>query len=176
MVLVALAVLLDLGPFADEDLSEAEFLARGDELCAQAHSGFEESQDSPPRTASEARELTSELLAIAREERHAIADLDAPTSLDAAVERYLNVRERGIGRLEAGVEAAEGGDAVAYEKAQAGLASGQLKRRRLARRIGFEECSRVLFGREQLERDAREPAGADPSAPPTVSSPPTGTQ
>ena len=175
MVLVALAILLDLGPFADEDLSEAEFVARGDELCAQAHANFEEAQKSPPRTASEARELTTELLAVAREERDAIADLNAPASLDPAVERYLNARERGIDQIEAGVEAAEGGDTVAYEKAQAGLASGQLKRQRRARRIGFEECSRVLFGREQLGRDAQEPAGADPSAPPTVNNPPTGT-
>jgi hypothetical protein len=174
-ILLAVAIIFDLGPFADGELSEAEFLASGDEICAEAHADFEDLQDSPPRTASEAAELTDELLAISREELDGIRELDGPASLDPALDRYLNAREAGIDELRAGEDAAKGGDALAYAEAQAELASGQLERRELAAKVGFDECSQVLFGREQLEADSQPPLNTDPSAPPTVNNPPTGT-
>lgn len=175
IVLVALAIVFDLGPFGDDELTEAEFIARGDEICSQAHTDFEEAQGSPPRTATEAEELTDELVAIAREELNAIRDLNGPASLDTAVERYLTAREGGIDEIRAGLEAAEQGDAVAYGAAQAKLASSQLERRDLAAKVGFDECSTVLFGRDQLAEDSQPPVNTDPSAPPTVNNPPTGT-
>jgi predicted transcriptional regulator len=175
LALLLAAIIFDLGPFADDELSRAEFLAQGDEICSQAHSDYEKLQDSPPRTATEASELTSELLAISREELEAIADLNAPAELTTALERYLDAREAGIERLREGVEAADGGDAFAYAQAQSELASTQRKREGLARDVGFEVCSEVLFGREQLASDSEPPLNTDPSAPPTVNNPPTGT-
>jgi hypothetical protein len=168
------AIVFDLGPFADEDLTRAEFLAQGDEICSQAHRDYEKLQGRPPRTASEASELTGELLAISREELDAIVDLKAPAELSTALERYLKAREAGIERLREGVDAAEAGDAFAYAKAQSELASTQEKRAALARDVGFDVCSEILFGRGQLESDAQPPLSADPGAPPTVSNPPTG--
>jgi predicted transcriptional regulator len=170
---VVLAILLDLGPFADEELSEAEFLAGGDEICRQAHADFADLQGSPPRTAAEAAALTDELLAISREELDAIRDLDAPASLERSLRRYLSAREQGIAELRAGLEAAEEGDAFAYAEAQAAVASGQVERLELAREVGFSDCSRVLFGRDQLAEDAERPVETDPSAPPTIENPPT---
>ncbi len=174
-VVVGLAILLDLGPFADEELSEAEFLARGDEICAQAHDDFERLQSEPPRTAAEATELTEELVAISRDELDAIAELNPPGTLGASLGRYLDAREGGIDQLRDGLDAADAGDAFAYAKAQAEVASSQPERLRLARRVGFTECSRPLFGRGRLERDADPPLSTDPTAPPTVANPPTGT-
>lgn len=174
-VLVALSILLDLGPFADEELSEAEFLARGDEICAQAHADFEGLQGSPPRTANEAAALTEELIGISRDELDAISGLDAPASLDLPLDRYMVAREDGISELREGLRAAGDGDAFAYADAQAKVAAKQLDRLQLAQRVGFQECSSVLFGRDQLEADAQPPLNTDPSAPPTVNNPPTGT-
>lgn len=173
-VLVGLAIALDLGPFANEELTESEFLARGDEICRQAHTDFEKLQDSPPRTANEAATLTGELVGISREALEAVRELSSPASLDVALDRYLEAREKGIDRLRAGLEAAEEGDAVAYAKAQADVAAGQPQRAKLAREVGFSECSSVLFGRDRLAQDAEPPRPADPGAPPTVSNPPTG--
>jgi hypothetical protein len=173
-LLVGLAILLDRGPFADEELTGAEFVKRGDEICAQAQEDFEDLQESVPTTAGEAAEVTEELVAIALDELDGISDLSAPAELDAAIDRYLVAREAGIDLLRDGVAAAEDGDALAYARAQADLASSQLKRERLARQLGFSECSRVLFGRGRLERDSEPPVGTDPAAPPTVANPPTG--
>jgi hypothetical protein len=143
--LLVAAIVFDLGPFADEDLSRAEFIAQGDDICSQAHADFKKLQSSPPLTATQAEELTEELLAISLEERDAIADLGAPAELDAAVTRYLDARDAGIERLRDGVEAAEGGDAAAYARAQSELASTQSERERLAREVGFKVCSETLF-------------------------------
>jgi hypothetical protein len=174
-LVVGIALLVDAGPFADEALTEDEFLAQGDEICAQAHEDFEGLQSEPPRTGAEATELTEELVAISRDELDAIAELNGPSSLDAALDRYLSAREAGIDLLRGGLDAAEAGDAFAYAKAQAEVAASQRERLKLAERVGFTECSRVLFGRDQLEQDAEPPVNTDPSAPPTVANPPTGT-
>lgn len=173
-ILLVAAIVFDLGPFADEELSQAEFLALGDDICAEAHADFEKLQDSPPRTANEAAERTGELLAISRNELDEIRELNAPATLDTALDRYLKARDAGIEELRAGEEAADDGDVLAYSTAQAELASKQLERRDLAAKVGFDECSRVLFGRDQLETDSQAPLNTDPSAPPTVSNPPTG--
>jgi hypothetical protein len=174
-VLVALAIVFGLGPFADEELSEAEFVAAGDEICQQAHSGFTKLQGSAPRTASEAAGLTGELVGISRDELDAIRDLNVPAALDQALQRYLRSREQGISQLRVGQAAAEDGDAFAYAEAQAKVAAAQVERLKLAQAVGFSECSRVLFGRDRLAEDAEPPPAADPGAPPTVNNPPTGT-
>jgi hypothetical protein len=174
-VLIALAIILDLGPFADEPLSEAEFLARADRICADAHSDYERLQDSPPSTAAEATELTQELVDISHEELDQISDLDAPAAVETPLERYLHAREDGINKLREGADAAEKGDAFAYSAAQAKVASGQLDRQKLAKAVGLEECSKVLFGRDALAEASNPPVELDPGAPPTVNNPPTGT-
>jgi predicted transcriptional regulator len=173
-VLLALALLFDLGPFAEDPLSEAEFLAQGDEICRQAHEDFERLQARAPATAQEAADLTDELGAISRDELDRIHDLEAPAELQTALDRYLDARQAGIDRLEAGAKAAAAGDAVDYANAQAKVADSQLTRLKLARAVGFDQCSRVLFGRDQLARDREPPLNTDPGAPPTINNPPTG--
>ena len=173
-LLVGLAIILDLGPFGDEPLSEPEFIARADRICADAHSDYERVQDSPPSTAAEAAELTDELVDISQEELDRISDLQAPAAVATPLERYLKAREGGIDELRDGADAAEKGDAFAYSAAQAKVASGQLDRLKLAQAVGFEECSKVLFGRDALAEASNPPAELDPGAPPTVDNPPTG--
>ena len=174
-VLVALAALLDLGPFSDDELTVEQFIAQGDEICREAHSEFLDLQDSPPRTPSDAAELTGGLIEVAEEERDAISDLREPESLSNEVARYLEARDRGIEVLRDGLAAAEDADAAAYEELQARLASTQLDPRyEIAGDIGFKECSKPLLGRAELEGDAELPASSNPNAPPTVNNPPTG--
>ena len=157
VVLVALAVLLDLGPFADDELSRAEFVAAADTICGEAHDAFLELQRDPPQTAREAGDLASRLAEIAGEERDRIADLNGPPEIEAGIGEYLEAREKGIEALEAGVDAAEDGDSLAYASLQAEVADAQLERRRIAARLGLRECSRPLEGRSELERDAEPP-------------------
>lgn len=146
VIVVALALLLDIGPLGEDELSRSEFTAAADAICVDAHDEFLGLQREPPRTAREARELTERLSAIARDERDEIAGLDRPADLDPLVERYLEARDEGIEVLEAGGEAAADGDPTAYADRQAEVAGGQAARRQIARRLGLTECSRPLDG------------------------------
>ncbi len=174
-VLLVVSVVFDLGPFAEEDLTEAEYLAQADDICSQAHRDFEKLQGSPPRTASEAAELTEELLAISRDEQDAIADLTPPPALDV------------LGRADTSTPATPASSDSARGPARPTKATPSPTRRRrrislprrssglrIAKRVGFDECSQALFGPGQLEEDSKPPTEVDPSAPPTVANPPTG--
>lgn len=174
-VVLALLALLDIWPFNDAELTEAEFIAQGDEICREAHDEFLDLQESTPRTPSDAEELTETLIEVAEEERDAIADLREPDSLSDQVERYLEVRDEGIDLLREGLAAAEDADTEAYEELQAEVAATQLDPRyEIAGEIGFQECSKPLVSRGELRRDAEPPGPSDPDAPPTVNNPPTG--
>ena len=150
-VVVALAAVLDLGPFGggeDETttLTKAELTAKGDEICKAAHDQFAELQKTPPNSAEGAATLTENLIEISEEELSKIHALDPPADLVPALNRYLEAREQGIALLQQGLKAAQDEDATAYANAQAKIARGQLRRLRLARAVGFTECSRVSDG------------------------------
>ena len=173
--LVVVAIVLDLGPFADDELSGAEFLARGDEICASAHDDFAEAQSKVSgQTPSEALALTEELIGIAEQELADIEQLAEPQQLTDDLERYLAARERAIETLREGRSAAEKADILEYESAQAKVARGQAKRLELAKAVGFSECSTLDPSPGAVEADAEPPSPSDPSAPPTVNNPPTG--
>jgi len=157
LVLFVIAILLDLGPFADDELSAAEFLAQGDEVCKQAHDEFLEAQGPSPRTAEDAEAQVEALIEIAEEEREAILDLGVPASLAQDVDNYLVKREQGIETLQDGLAAARDDDPIAYEEAQAELASQQAKRQEMAQELGFNKCSEPLVDEAELERQARPP-------------------
>jgi hypothetical protein len=159
VVLVALAIVFDLGPFADEDLSAAEFLAQGDEICKQAHDEFLDIQGSVPRTAADAEAQVEALIEVAEEERGGILDLGAPDSLAEDIDVYVADREQGIKVLRAGLAAARDDDPIGYEEAQAELASQQAKRQEVAQRLGFSVCSEPLIDEDELERQAQPPTG-----------------
>ena len=158
-MLVVLAIVLDLGPFADDDLSAAEFLARGDEICKQAHDEFLDIQGSTPRTAADAEAQVEALIEVAEEEREGILDLGAPDSLAEGIDAYVADREQGIKTLQVGLAAARDDDSIGYEEAQAELASQQAKRQEVAQKLGFNECSEPLVDEDELERQAQPPTG-----------------
>ena len=148
-VIVALAAVLDLGPFDDEDtasLSKGEFIAKADQVCQRAHDQFAELQRKPPNSAEGAVTLTQNLVEISENELNQIRALDAPPQVQEVLDRYLRAREQGIAVLERGLQAAEDRNARAYAQAQAEIAAGQLHRLKLARRVGFSECSVVQSG------------------------------
>lgn len=144
-VIVAVAALLDLGPFGGGggELSKPEFIAKGDGICKDAHEQFAQLQQSPPSSAPEAVALTQRLIGISENELNQIRDLDAPPEVQPALDRYLRAREQGIGILRQGLEAAQNEDARAYAAAQAKITAGQVHRLKLAQAVGFSECSRL---------------------------------
>jgi len=145
----ALGSVLELGPFRPEELSRGELIVRADQICAEANDAFADQQEKPPQTPEQAAELTDHLVGIAEDESEEIADLERPPEIEAELIAYLEARRVGIELLKEGRAAAEEGDAAAYESAQAALDRTQPERWRIAREIGFSECSRPL-GREPI--------------------------
>ena len=139
--IAVLAIVLDFGPFADDPQGFAE---TGDEICAAAHERFERLQREPPRTPADAAALTRQLAEIAEQELDEIKGLEAPDDVADDLARYLRARERGIDLLRRGAAAAEDGATGAYDELQAELARTQPARQRLAREVGFRQCSRPL--------------------------------
>ncbi len=138
--------LLGLGPFADEELSRGELIARADQVCHVAREAFEELQTTPPQSSDQAAQLSERLIGIAEDENAEIAQLDGPDDLEPQVAAYLAARERAIELMRKGHEAAADDDPDRYERMQAAVADSQPKRARLAREIGFGACSEPLHG------------------------------
>ena len=135
------------GPFGDdEELSKAEFIAQGDEICKRGREQYLELQKDPPQSAAEAAELTRSLIEITENEIDDLRGLNAPLDSEDALEDYLDSREAGLRVLEQGLAAAEDEDSGAYAEAQAQIARQQVDRARLAEKVGFRECSRPLTG------------------------------
>ncbi len=143
-VLAVLALIFDLGPFKQPELTRGELIAEGDEICREAHDAFTDLQRTPPRTASQAAELTEQLIDIAEDEVDQIESLNGPPDFDAEIEDYVAAREEGIEAMRAGHNAAADRDTEGYARSQAEVADSQADRHRIAREIGFAVCSRPL--------------------------------
>ena len=135
------------GPFGEgEELSKAEFVARGDEICKEGREKYLELQKEPPQSAAEAAELTRSLIEITEDEIDELRDLNAPPGSEDALEDYIDSRESGLDVLEEGLAAAQDENAGKYAEAQARVAREQVDRARLAENVGFSECSQPLTG------------------------------
>ena len=144
VAMALLAAIFDLGPFKDAELARGELIARGDEICREAHEAFLDLQRRPPGTAGDAAELTARLADIAAGEGEELRTLNGPPEFSTEIDAYVAARAEGIEALRAGEEAAEARDSEAYAAQQEELADSQRERHRMARRIGFAVCSRPL--------------------------------
>lgn len=124
-----------------EASSAGAVIARGDEICADAQAEIDALRDRAPRSPAEAARLTEGVIAVYEREIAGLEQLTAAPELSAELDRYVAARERALVPLRDGLAAARAGDAQAYADAQARAAAGQVERTRLARAVGFSECS-----------------------------------
>ncbi len=139
------AALADLGPFEDDGggaLTQADFVTQGNAICQRGDQQFAELHKSPPKTPQAAAALTAKVIQLSTQELSSLEALQAPASAKPAFERYLAARRDVIATLHKGETAAQNEDAAGYAQAQAEVAGGQVKRARLAREVGFTQCSR----------------------------------
>ena len=141
--LLALSTLAGCGG-GSGPLTKAEFISKGDQICKSAHDQFVQAQKHSPTTADEAVALTQQLINISESELSQIRGLNAPSEVQPALDRYLSAREQGIAILRKGLSAAQNGNPQAYAAAQAEITKTQVKRLKLARKVGFHECSRPV--------------------------------
>jgi hypothetical protein len=125
-----------------EQVSAEELVTRGDQICSEGRKRFDEVQAESPSSASAAAEQTGELAQIAGDELDELREIRPPDELSEPYDDYLEARGRALELLEQGRDAAEDKDADAYEAAQAKAAAEQDERLKLARAVGFEQCSK----------------------------------
>jgi hypothetical protein len=119
----------------------ASAIAQGDEICSEAQAEIDALRDQAPEGPEDAARLTEGVLATYEQELAELDALPVPADLEDELDRYLSARERALVPLREGLEAARAGNAAAYARAQAAAAAGQVERTRLARQVGFRECS-----------------------------------
>ncbi len=124
-----------------DDVSAEELVSRGDEICREGHERFAEVQADSPQNADEALKQTEELADAASDELEELRKMVPPEELRDRYDSYLAAREEAVALLERGRDAAADGDAGTYADAQTELELGRRERTKLARAVGFEDCS-----------------------------------
>jgi len=124
-----------------QQVTAAELVQKGDQICRQEQSGFSQIQAHPPANASDASDQTKALVKTAESADSKLSDLQPPDELKAQLDSYLSARDRAVDQLQKGQDAAENQDSATYGAAQAAVVRSAPERRRLARAVGFKVCS-----------------------------------
>jgi hypothetical protein len=125
-----------------DTMTKQDLIARGDAACQKREKRFAEIQAKPPTSAQDAEDQTAKLIAASEQELSVLKDLKAPDDLQPKLDRYIAAKEEAVGFLEEGLEAAKEENEQAFGEARAKTGKDQVKRLKLAREVGFKECSR----------------------------------
>jgi hypothetical protein len=138
---VSLAAIVGCGDSSEEQVDAAELVQRGDEICRADQERFAAIQKEPPANASQAADQTDEVIDSSTEAIDDLRDLKPPSELSHKYEAYLTAREDALDLIEEGRDALDNEDTDAYGAAQTKLSDGAEGRAKLARAIGFKDCS-----------------------------------
>jgi hypothetical protein len=122
-------------------VSAAELVQKGDQICREEQTKFNQIQTHPPANAPDAANQTKELVQTAESADSQLGGLEPPDDLRTPFETYLSARARAIDQLKHGQDAAENQDSRAYGAAQAAVVDTAPQRRKLAAAVGLRACS-----------------------------------
>jgi hypothetical protein len=125
----------------DDQVSAAQLVQKGDQICRDEQGEFSQIQAHPPANASEAADQTKALAKTAESANSQLADLEPPDALRSPFETYLSARERAVEAMKRGEDAAENQDSRAYGAAQGAVVHTAPQRKKLAVSLGFKVCS-----------------------------------
>jgi hypothetical protein len=136
-----IAVAAAAGCGGKQQVSAAELVQEGDDICRDEQSKFNEVQAQAPANASEAVDQTKDLVSAAEDANDRLENLEPPAALQSRYSAYLDARDRATDQIKQGQDAAEKQDSTAYGAAQSSLVQTAPQRRRLAGALGFKVCS-----------------------------------
>ena len=142
LVIAACAAIAGCGGGDQTEVSRSAFVARADDICRQTERQFEKVQRTATSTPGQAERQVGALIDVSRQALSSLQELEPPAPLRAPYERYLAARERALGFLEDGRDAAAARDAPAYLAAKRKVSSELATRLQFAREVGLEDCSR----------------------------------
>ena len=124
-----------------QQVSAAELVQKGDQICRDEQTKFRQIQAHPLANASDAADQTKELIQVSENANSGLGDLEPPEAQQAPLDSYLSARDRAIEQMKAGQDAAENQDSKAYAAAQAAVVHTGPQRKKLAVSLGFKVCS-----------------------------------
>ena len=147
------ALVIALPTCGSDEQSTPDFVKSADRICRDNQQEFAQIQSTPPKTADQAEKQAEALIDVSEQAVDELRDLSSPEDGAAVYDRYLESRERALGYLEDGRDAAAANDPKAYAAAKRKAASQQASRLALARRLGLRDCSRpaLTLGGDQGE-------------------------
>jgi len=123
-------------------LSRSDFVARADEVCRQTQREFNQIQKTPASTPEAAERQVDALIDVSEQALDDLRSIGPPQELEAGYESYLAARERAVGFLQDGRDAAADRNAEAYVRAKRRVSAEQGTRLALARDVGLSDCSK----------------------------------
>jgi hypothetical protein len=144
LLLLPTLAILSLGGGCGEgkdQVSAAELVQKADEICREERSAFGRIQAQPPPNAKTAADQTEELISATEKANSNLEELEPPEALRTPYELYLKARDQVIDEMRRGKAAADNQDSSAYGAAQAAVARGAPRRRKLAESLGLRVCS-----------------------------------
>jgi hypothetical protein len=124
-----------------EQVTAAELVQKGDQICREEQSKFTEIQAAPLVNASDGADQAQALHDVAKDSIDNLRHLEPPGPQQDAYNSYLDAKENTLQYFDQGKEAADNGDGSGYAAAEAAVARGAPERARLARALGFKACS-----------------------------------
>ena len=142
-VLLAAASLAlgEAGCGGPEQVTAAELVQKGDQICREEQSKFKEIQSAPLVNASDGADQAGALHDAAKDAVDSLRDMEPPQPQRDTYNRYLDAKENTLQYFDKGKDAADERDGRAYSEAQAAVAAGSPERARLAKSLGFRVCS-----------------------------------
>jgi hypothetical protein len=142
LVLAAIASIAVAGGCGSgkEQVTAAELAQKGDAICREEQSKFDQVQGQPPANAPIAADQTKELIDVSEAASSDLEDLEPPEPMRDDYGAYLDARDRAIDEMKKGQDAAENQDSAGYSAAQTAVAQGGAQRHRLAAAVGLRVC------------------------------------
>ena len=123
-------------------VSPKEFQSEANQVCRDSQQQFDRIQRIQPHTADQTEKQAAALADVSRQALDNLHQIEPPTDLKADYSRYLAAREKDLGFIEDGRDAAASKDINAYVRATQHAAAQAPVRRQLALQLGLRFCSR----------------------------------
>jgi hypothetical protein len=138
----AIAALVSCGGSSNSgSISPKEFQSEANQVCRDSQQQFDRIQRIQPHTADQTEKQAAALADVSQQALDNLHQIE-PGDLKAVYSRYLAAREKDLGFIEDGRDAAASKDINAYVRATHRASAQAPVRRQLALQLGLRFCSR----------------------------------
>ena len=124
-----------------EQVTAAELVQKGDQICREQQRKFSEIQAAPLVNASDGGDQAEALGDAAKDSLGDLRHFEPPSPQRAAYDRYLDAKDNALQYFDQAKDAADDLNGRAYSAAQTAEAAGAPERAQLAKALGFKVCS-----------------------------------